>query len=173
MLKLSPCTRRARVAARAAAALVLPLALVLTVGGCAATQVVTGTPRPPIAPEEVRIYTERPPGAVEIAILDASSRGSFQLTDQAKLDATLARLRKAAARLGANGVWLESTSRSYSGSVGTGGGVGSVGGGGGFGVGTGISVPLSMQTARGRAIYVPPASAAAPAPPARPDRPPP
>jgi len=43
----------------------------------------------------------------EVAIVDASSRESFSLTDQQKMNAPVARMNEEAAGLGANGLLLE------------------------------------------------------------------
>ena len=122
--------------------------------GCANTShVITGTPRTPIDPSQVTVYTTAPPEYEEIAVIDASSQMSFAFGDQNKMDAVMRRLKQEAASLGANGVLLQQTGTSGSGGVGTGVGVGSYGGG--VGVGTGISVSSPAKTGRGLAIHVP------------------
>src|SRR5260370_40711823 len=79
-----------------------------------------GKARPPISPDEVRIYDRPPPGPYqEIARLDTSSQGSFSSTAQAKTDAVIKRLKTEAAKLGANGVLLEGIGDQASGSIGT------------------------------------------------------
>jgi len=116
-----------------------------------------GKARPPISPDDVRIYTN-PPNAryEEIARLDTSSQGSFSFTAQAKTDAVLKRLKKEAASLGANGVLLEGMGDRASGSVGAGGGGESYSGSGGSGVGLGLNLGMTQKVGGGLAIYVPP-----------------
>ena len=123
--------------------------------GCAASShVVTGAVRSPISPENVRIYTEPPPQYEEIAALEASSRGGFRFSDQGKMDKVIERLKLEAAKLGANGVLLQSTENRVSGSVGTGGST-SYGGRSAVGVGGGLDIALVTKEGRGLAIYVP------------------
>lgn len=145
--------------------------------GCSSTsQLVTGTPRAPIDPSQVRIYYSAPPGGFEeIARLQTAS-GSFTYGEQNKLDNVLNNLRVEAAKLGANGVLFVGTEDSYGGSsIGVGAGGGSYGGyhGGSFSSGgIGVSISPTKKYAHGVAIYVanpppmsqPPASTVPPQP---------
>jgi len=125
--------------------------------GCATSHVMIGKARPPISPEQVRIYP-RPPDSPyeEIARLDTSSQGSFSFTARGKTDAVIKRLKAEAAKLGANGVLLEGIGDQASGSIGTGGGRESYSGGGSVGGGIGINAGLSRKVGGGLAIYVEP-----------------
>lgn len=87
-------------------------------------------------------------------MIDASSRMSFAFGDQGKMDAVIARLKKEAASLGANGVLLQSTGSDRGGGVGTGVGIGT-GIGGGLSIGTSIFTSSPNRTGRGLAIHVP------------------
>lgn len=121
---------------------------------CASTShVITGRPRAPIDPAQVTLYSSPPAKYEEIAVIDASSRMSFAFGDQKKLDAVIARLKKEAASLGANGVLLQGTG-SAGGGVGTGLGIGT-GIGGGLSIGTSIFTSSPNKTGRGLAIHVP------------------
>jgi hypothetical protein len=101
---------------------VLPLML----AGCAATSsIMVGTPRPAIAPDQVRIYLTPPARYEEIAVVDASSRSSWAIGDQAKMDVVVKRMKEEAAKLGANGILLRSSGDRHAGSVGAVSGVGS------------------------------------------------
>lgn len=147
---------------------VLIVLLMLALSACASSALVTGRPRPPIDPAQVRLYYAPPPGAYEeIALLESHS-GAFTYGEQHKLDAVLAKLRKQAARLGANGVLLRGTADGYGGggvSVGAGGG--RVGGRGFSSGGVGIDLSPRQKSARGIAIHVvnpPPADARATSP---------
>jgi hypothetical protein len=124
--------------------------------GCAtSSHVVTGATRPPISPEEVRVYTQPPAHFEEIAALEASSRGGFRFTDQGKMDKVIERLKVEAAKLGANGVLLQSTQNQVSGSLGTGGGSTSYGGRSAVGVGGGLDIAIVTKEAHATAIYIP------------------
>ena len=127
--------------------------LVLLAACANTSHVITGTPRPPIDPGQVKIYSTLPANYEEIAVIDASSRSSFAFGDQKKMDAVVQRMKKEAAALGANGVLLQSTGSEYAGGVGTGVGTGI--GAGGISIGTGIFSSSEARTGRGLAIYVP------------------
>ncbi|MBO9873443.1 MULTISPECIES: hypothetical protein [Xanthomonas] len=143
----------------------LPLALLLSLAGCASSsKVMVGAARPPIDPALVQIYSAPPPGAVDIAQLEASSAAGFGT--QGQTDAAVDRLKRDAAKLGANGVVLMGVGSQRSGgglSVGAGSYGGHVGGG------LGIGIPTTQKRAAGMAIWVPP-GAQAPAQPATGER---
>ena len=128
--------------------------LVLALAACAGTsKVMLGQARPPVDPAQVRIYTTPPPGSVEIAQLESSSAVGFGT--QGQTDAAVARLKREAAALGANGVILMGVGSSGS-PVGMSVGAGSYGRHSAGGVGIGI--PTTQKKAAGVAIYVPPGS---------------
>jgi hypothetical protein len=120
------------------------------------SHVLVGTPRPPISPDSVRIYTQPPPKYEQIAHLDASSQGSFAITSQQNMDKAIARLKEEAAKLGANGILLQGVQDQQTGSIGMGGGNTSFGGNSATGVGVGGSFGISNKAVTGLAIYVPP-----------------
>ncbi|MDV0438612.1 hypothetical protein [Xanthomonas sacchari] len=138
----------------------LPLALLLSLAGCASSsKVMVGAARPPIDPALVQIYSAPPPGAVDIAQLEASSAAGFGT--QGQTDAAVDRLKRDAAKLGANGVVLMGVGSQRSGgglSVGAGSYGGHVGGG------LGIGIPTTQKRAAGMAIWVPPGAPAPAAP---------
>ncbi len=130
--------------------------LVLALTACAGTsKVMLGQARPPVDPAQVRIYTTPPPGSVEIAQLESSSAVGFGT--QGQTDAAVARLKREAAALGANGVILMGVGSSGS-PVGMSVGAGSYGSHTAGGVGIGI--PTTQKKAAGVAIYVPAGSEA-------------
>ncbi|HST45378.1 MAG TPA: hypothetical protein VLK29_09160 [Luteimonas sp.] len=138
---------------------------------CATSHMITGTPRAPIDPAQVRIYYGPPPGGYEeIARLETSS-GAFTYGEQNKSDSVLAKLRGEAARLGANGILFQGTQDGYGGggaSVGLGGG--RIGGSGFSSAGVGVNISPRQKYASGIAVYVanpPPDQAPAQAPPPR------
>lgn len=120
--------------------------------GCASSsKVMVGQARAPVDPLQVRIYNTPPSGAVEIAQLESTSAAGFGT--QGQTDAAVERLKREAAKLGANGVVLMGV-----GSERSGGGL-SVGGGtygGRVGTGVGIGIPTTQKRAAGMAIWVPP-----------------
>jgi hypothetical protein len=129
---------------------------VLLVGCAASSYVLVGTARPPISPDQVKIYLHPPAKYDEIAIIDASSRGSAAFTDQQKMNKAIARLKDEAARLGANGILLEGAGEQQAGAVGTGVGTATATGHSAVGTGGGISAGIFIKAANGLAIYVPP-----------------
>ena len=152
----------------------------LVLAACASSALVTGTPRAPIDPSQVRVYFQAPPGGFEeIALLESNS-GAFTYGEQNKINSVVAKLRKEAAKLGANGVLFRGTSDGYGGSgVSVGAGGGRVGGSSFSGGGVGINVSPRQKYARGIAIYVanpaavdetPPPPAPAPDPASQPQR---
>jgi len=68
----------------------------------------------------------------------------------------MARLKNEAAKLGANGVLLQTVQDQQSGSIGLGGGSSSYGGNSATGVGVGGSFGITNKAVSGIAIYVPP-----------------
>lgn len=73
-------------------------------GGCAtSSQIVTGTARPAISYDAVKVYSTMPDGAEEIGLINAESAGK----NQAAVDAALKELRVRAGKLGANGIVIE------------------------------------------------------------------
>ena len=125
--------------------------VVLALAACAGTsKVMLSQARPPVDPAQVRIYTTPPPGSIEIAQLESSSAVGFGT--QGQTDAAVARLKREAAALGANGVILMGVGSSGS-PVGMSVGAGSYGSHVGGGVGIGI--PTTQKRAAGVAIWVP------------------
>ncbi len=123
--------------------------------GCAAqSHVIVGKVRPPISPDQVKIYLEPPRSFEKIAIIDASSQGSMAFTQQQKMDKAIQRLKEEAAKVGANGVLLQESGSQSVGSVGSGFGTASATGHSAYGTGVGISGNILVQAANGIAIYV-------------------
>src|ERR1041384_980033 len=134
-----------------------PLALICTlilVGCASSSHVLVGNARPPISPDQVKVYLKPPAKFEEIALLDASSRSSWTFTDQAKMNKAVERLKKEAAKLGANGVLLRGAGDQYGGSVSTGSGIVTGHGNITTGFGIGSSSPEMDKAASGVAIFV-------------------
>ncbi len=144
---------------RPIATTLLVAALALLAGCSSTSQLVTGTPRAPLDPSQVRVYFTAPPGGYEeIARLQTSS-GGFTYGEQNKMNDVINNLRVEAAKLGANGVLFVGTEDSMGGSsfgVGAGGGSSSGYHGGSFsGGGIGVSISPTKKFGHGLAIYVP------------------
>jgi len=131
-----------------------------TVLGACASQSgnLLGTARAPISPDEVRIYQpeEVPEHYERIAILETSS-GAFVYGNQNKTNSALNKLRRDAARLGANGVLIQALADGEGGGSGisVGGGGGRIGGRSMTSGGVGVNISARPKHATGIAIYVP------------------
>jgi hypothetical protein len=133
------------------------LAVAVILAACSSSShVLVGTARPPISPDSVTVYMQPPPQYEAIAHVDATSQGSLAVTGQQNMDKAIARLKQEAAKLGANGILLESVHDQQSGSIGTGVGNTSYGGNSAVGVGVGGSFGIYNKAVSGLAIYVPP-----------------
>src|ERR1700755_577799 len=90
----------------------------LSTAACATDSViVTGSPRAPISPAEVKIYSQPPPMFEEVAILNASKSVAFTTGGQKTVDKVIEGLKEQAAKVGANGVLLEGFSHQQTGAV--------------------------------------------------------
>ena len=89
---------------------ILLIGLIIFINSCASSSsyLLIGEKRDPIAVSEVKIYSKEPEKYDSIAVIDASSKGSFSFTEQQKMDAALVKLKQEAANLGANGIILGS-----------------------------------------------------------------
>ena len=134
---------------------ILPLAAACLLAACATGgPLLTGTPRAPIDPSQVRFYYDAPAGAEQIAIIDASS-GAFTYGNANKTNAVIQKLREQAARLGANGVvYRGAVSAPGNSGVGIGVGGGRIGGSSYSSAGVGVNISPTQKYAEGAAIYV-------------------
>ena len=138
----------------------LVFSALLFLNGCASSSyTIVGRVRAPIDPGDVEIYTSPPRHYEEIALLDASSVGSFGRPSRAGENEAIYKMKEDAAKLGANGVLLTGISDRYGGSLGVGvGGFGVSGGrhhvtaGGGS---VAVGGPIVQRGVEGVAIYVP------------------
>ena len=130
---------------------VLPLVLLFLLAACASSHVIIGTPRPPIDPTTVKLYTSPPPKFEEIAIIEASSKSSWAISDQGKMDKVIERLKEEAAALGANGILIQGLGSQVAGSVGTGVATGT----NNTAFGTGVSGAIFHKQGSGVDIFVP------------------
>jgi hypothetical protein len=136
----------------------IAISLIIALSACAtSTQVLTGTPRPSIAPAEVRIYTQQPRRFEEIAVFAASRRSVSAAGGERAIARMIDSMRKQAALLGANGLLLEDFSDAGSLGVGTAVGSQTYMHNGSIDLGVGASLGVVKKSAQARAIYVAPA----------------
>jgi hypothetical protein len=129
----------------------------VALSGCVTSHVMVGQARPPISPDQVRIYLRPPTNKYEeIALLDTSSKGAFAFSAQGKTNAVIERLKGEAAKLGANGILLEGVGDQAGGSVGSGFGSATASGHSAYGFGFGSSATVFHKKGDGLAIYVEP-----------------
>ena len=102
---------------RGITALMVFAAVALT--GCASTSssILVGRARAPISSDEVKLYLRAPAKYEEIAMIESSSKASMAVSDQAKTDVSIQRLKEEAAKVGANGVLLIETGSEVIGGV--------------------------------------------------------
>ena len=113
----------------------------LLLAGCATgSSIVVGEVRDPIDPSKVKLYLEAPANYDVIGIVKASSDAGW--TEQDSVDYAVEELKNQAAKLGANGVFIETTGETTSTII------------GGQDTGYLYAVPVSEQTLSGKAIYV-------------------
>lgn len=126
----------------------------LSLVACASAPQISGRVRAPIDPEQVRVYTVPPAGYEEVAQLSSAS-GPLTYGEQNKLNTAIAKLRREAAKLGANGVLLTGTEEGYGGGgVSVGGGIARGSGRSFSSGGVGIDITPRQKYAYGIAIYV-------------------
>jgi hypothetical protein len=132
------------------------LCLVVGLTGCAspASSVVVGKARPAIPVDQVKLYLSAPKKFEEIALLQSSSMYSWAVTEQGKMDAVIATMKAEAAKIGANGILLQSAGTQQAGSVSAGSGTATRVGNTAFGSGTALAVPIMFKAGSGVAIFV-------------------
>jgi len=129
----------------------------LMAAACApSSHVLVGTARPPITPDQVKLYLRPPPRFEEVAALNASSKTVFGPGGEKATQKVIARLKAEAAKLGANGIILGGFSDAQTGSFGTGVGSDSYSRNSSISLGVGGAMGIFKKTGEGRAIYVPP-----------------
>jgi hypothetical protein len=133
----------------------LSIACAIILSACAASSaIVVGNVRPAISPNQVKIYLHPPKKYQEIAVLESSSKQSWAVTSQGKMDIVIQRLKDEAAKIGANGILLQGTGNEYGGSVSTGAGAATASGNTAYGTGFGMSAGIFHKAGNGIAIFV-------------------
>ena len=122
--------------------IMISAAVALALIGCATgSSILVGKARPPITPENVKLYVEAPEDYEVIGIVEASSDVEF--SSQAAQNRAIERLKTEAAKIGANGVLLENSGEKSSTVFGSGGG------------GFFWAAQQKTKTVQGKAIFVP------------------
>jgi len=131
------------------------LAVSVLLSACASSHLLTGTPRAPIDPALVQIYHVAPAAPYEEIAQLTTHSGALTYGEQNKVNSVLNKLRREAAKLGANGVLFVGSHDEAGGSaVSIGGGVGRGGGRSFSSGGVGVSISPKQKHAVGIAIYV-------------------
>jgi hypothetical protein len=121
----------------------LYLLILILLGGCATgSSIVVGEIRPAIEPSQVKIFLEPPEAYETIGIVKASSDAGW--TEQDSVNYAVEELKEQAAKLGANGVLIETTGQDSSTII------------GGQGTGYLYAIPVIEQSVTGKAIYISP-----------------
>lgn len=115
--------------------------LLLLLAGCATgSSILVGEVREAIDPTQVKLYLEAPESFEVIGIVNASSDSGW--TEQDSVNYAVEELKNQAAKLGANGVLIESTGTQTSTVV------------GGYNTGFIYAIPVASKSVTGKAIYV-------------------
>jgi hypothetical protein len=94
---------------------IIALMMAIIVAGCyPVSHIVVGDVRPPVSPEQVKVYLDYPEEYEKIALVDAGSNFAFKdpailFTWQSKSNKVIERLKIIASGLGANGIVMVST----------------------------------------------------------------
>jgi hypothetical protein len=132
------------------------ISCICALAACAtSSEVLVGTPRSPILPAEVRVYTQAPQRFEEIALLGATRESVSTAGGERAIAKMIESMRVQAAQLGANGLLLEDFSDSGPVSVGTGVESQTYTHNASIGVGLGGSLGVMKKMAKARAILVP------------------
>jgi hypothetical protein len=132
----------------------ITILLTLFLTGCASSSVVVGKTRAPIDATQVKVYLHPPKKFEEIALVEASSKASFAIGDQAKMNVVITRLKEEAAKLGANGVLLGEAGEQYAGSVSQANGTATRNGNNANANTYGTSSAIFRKAGKGLAIFV-------------------
>lgn len=120
--------------------IIVVLIAVCLVACASGSAIVVGDVREPINPNQVKLYLEPPTNYEIIGIVNASSDAGW--TEQGSVDYAVQELKNQAAKLGANGVFIESTGEQTSTII------------GGQGTGYLYAIPVTAKTVSGKAIFV-------------------
>jgi hypothetical protein len=135
--------------------LIFAIALVSMLAGCAtSSRTLTGSPRAPLSPTDVRVYTQAPQSFEEIAVLDASRKSMTTAGGLRAIEKMIETMKSQAAEVGANGLLLEDLSDSNAVALGTGVGSQTYTHNASIDLGVGGSLEVDKKTVKARAIFV-------------------
>jgi len=120
--------------------IIIVLIAISLVACASGSAIVVGEVREPIDPNQVKLYLEAPANYEIIGIVNASSDAGW--TEQGSVDYAVQELKNQAAKLGANGVFIESTGEQTSTVI------------GGQGTSYLYAIPVTANTVSGKAIFV-------------------
>jgi hypothetical protein len=131
------------------------IALLSMMAACAtSSRTLTGSPRAPLSPADVRVYTQVPQSFEEIAVLDASRKSVTTAGGLRAVEKMIDTMKSQAAEVGANGVLLEDLSDSNAIALGTGVGSQTYTHNASINLGIGGSLGVVKKTVKARAIFV-------------------
>jgi len=135
--------------------LIFAIALLPILAGCAtSSRTLTGSPRAPLSPTDVRVYTQAPQSFEEIAVLDASRRSVTTAGGLRAVEKMIETMKSQAAEVGANGLLLEELADSNAVALGTGVGSQTYTHNASIDLGVGGSLGVVKKTVKARAIFV-------------------
>jgi len=135
--------------------LIFAIALLPFLAGCAtSSRTLTGSPRAPLSPTDVRVYTQAPQSFEEIAVLGASRRSVTTAGGLRAVEKMIETMKSQAAEVGANGLLLEELADSNAVALATGVGSQTYTHNASINLGVGGSLGVVKKTVKARAIFV-------------------
>jgi len=135
--------------------LIFAIALLPMLAGCAtSSRTLTGSPRAPLSPTDVRVYTQAPQSFEEIAVLGASRKSVTTAGGLRAVEKMIETMKSQAAEVGANGLLLEDLSDANAVAVATGVGSQTYTHNASIDLGVGASLGVVKKTVKARAIFV-------------------
>ena len=135
--------------------LIFAIALLSMLAACAtSSRTLTGSPRAPLSPTDVRVYTQVPQRFEEIAVLGASRKSVTTAGGLRAVEKMIDTMKSQAAEVGANGLLLEDLSDSNAIALGTGVGSQTYTHNASIDLGISGSLGVVKKTVKARAIFV-------------------
>jgi uncharacterized lipoprotein YajG len=135
--------------------LIFAIALLPMLAGCAtSSRTLTGSPRAPLSPTDVRVYTQAPRSFEEIAVLGASRKSVTSAGGLRAVEKMIETMKSQAAEVGANGLLLEELSDANAVALATGVGSQTYTHNASIDLGVGGSLGVVKKTVKARAIFV-------------------
>lgn len=135
--------------------LIFAIALLPMLAACAtSSRTLTGSPRAPLSPANVRVYTQAPQSFEEIAVLGASRKSVTTAGGLRAVEKMIETMKSQAAQVGANGLLLEELTDSNAVALATGVGSQTYTHNASIDLGVGGSLGVVKKTVKARAIFV-------------------